>query len=269
MPMPALRLPSPLAALLAALALVCATLAAPAQDLPRPQSDTVIDFAGLLSAQERQSLSDHLAGARTATGVQIVAVTVESLAAAGGAGQRIEDYAKALFNAWGVGDAARNDGILILVDREGRAVRVALGTAYDPVWDNAAQRVIDGAMLPPLKAGRYGAALQAGAVAAQDQIARPFTAGQPAPATAAPGGKGLAAFLIPGAMIAAFAALVLRSRLGGGGRSGGTGIRRGRAFGHDPDRMGRDRRDAERDDDRRGGGEGGGRSSGGGASGRF
>jgi hypothetical protein len=44
----------------------------------------------------------------------------------------IESFATNLFNAWGIGDAERNDGVLLLVARDDRLVRIELGAGYDP-----------------------------------------------------------------------------------------------------------------------------------------
>jgi uncharacterized protein len=128
--------------------------AAMAQTFPEPLSDTVNDYAGLLSSDEVASLSNTLVAARQETGVHIVLVTIEDQAGYGDTG-RFADFATAWFNAWGIGDKTRNDGILILVSRDDREMRIALGSGYDVIWDGRAQRVIDTAMLPAFKAEDY------------------------------------------------------------------------------------------------------------------
>jgi uncharacterized protein len=122
-----------------------------AQTFPDPQSDTVSDFADVLDATEEGRISRLLTEQREATGVQMVVVTMPGIATQGGAGMRIEDYGKALFNAWGVGGAERNDGIMLLLDTEAREARIALGAGYDPVYDGRAARVLSTAVLPPLR----------------------------------------------------------------------------------------------------------------------
>lgn len=160
------------------LMLVFVPLAAIAQTLPDPLSDTVSDYATILSPAEGDRIADALREGRAETGVHVVVVTMESIADHGGSGQRIEDYAKALFNQWGVGDGERDDGILILVARTDREMRIALGAGYPVIWDNAAQRVIDRHMLPAFREDRYGEGIEAGVAATYDLIAKPFTAGQ-------------------------------------------------------------------------------------------
>lgn len=160
--------------------------AALAQDLPQPLSDTVSDFADMLDAAQEAQLNETLVAARAETGVHIVVVTMDKTQNYGGSGQSIETYAKNLFNLWGVGDVSTNDGILMLVAKDDREMRIALGDAYDPVYDGLAQRVIDSEMLPSFRDDLYPEGIQAGVAATIDRIARPFAAHQMPEAVASP-----------------------------------------------------------------------------------
>lgn len=155
------------------------TFAAGAQTLPEPRSDTVSDFAAVLDATEEGRIERALQQMRDETGVQMVVVTMPSLDVYGGAGQRLDAYAKALFNAWGVGGADRNDGILMLVVTEAREVRIALGSGYDAVYDGRAARVLSTAVLPEFREGRLAGGIEAGIASARDRLVAPFLAGQP------------------------------------------------------------------------------------------
>lgn len=156
---------------------LCLTTPALAQSLPQPLSDTVSDFADVLDETEEGLISRLLADTQAETGVQMVVVTLPGLAGAGGQG--IESYGKALFNAWGVGGADRNDGIMLILDTVAREARIALGSGYDPVYDGRAARVLSTAVLPPLREGRIAEGLEAGVVSARDRLIAPFLAGQP------------------------------------------------------------------------------------------
>lgn len=193
--------------------LILLPFAAVAQDYPAPLSDKVNDWAGVLSPEAVTRLETTLQAARDETGVHVVLVTMARLADHGGAGMRIDSYAKGLFNQWGVGDKARNDGVLILVATEDREIRVALGAGYDPVWDNAAQAAIDKGFLPDFRAGRIEAGIEAGVEQVIASIARPFAAGQPAPQPQATGDGSILIF----------------HRRGGCGLAGGTAMDRRRA----------------------------------------
>lgn len=143
-------------------------------DLPAPISDTVSDYAGLLDPATEARLSDRLRAARQETGVQIALVTLNHIAAFGGAGQSIETYAETLFNHWGIGDAGRNDGILILVAVQDRAIRIALGAGFDPGFNTVAAQVIDSEILPAFREDQYATGITRGVEATIADLARPF-----------------------------------------------------------------------------------------------
>jgi uncharacterized protein len=153
------------------------------QTLPDPLSDTVSDFAEVLDATEEGRISRLLTETRDATGVQVAVVTLPGLAQYGGAAMSIEDFGKALFNAWGVGGADRNDGILLVLNTETREARIALGAGYDPVYDGRAARVLSTAVLPLLREGQVGAGIEAGIASVRDRLITPFLAGQPVSVT--------------------------------------------------------------------------------------
>jgi uncharacterized protein len=163
-----------------AVALMLAPALSPAviaQDLPVPITDAVSDFAGVLYEAEEARITLLLTETRETTGIHMVVVTVPGLASQGGAGMRIEDYGKALFNAWGIGDPARNDGILLLLDTEAREARIALGAGYDPVYDGRAARVLSTALLPELREGRLAAGIEAAILSTRERLITPFLVG--------------------------------------------------------------------------------------------
>lgn len=149
--------------------------AALAQTFPAPLSDTVSDYADLLPPEAEARIAATLQAARAETGVHIALVTINRQADYNNPA-RFADFATGWFNAWGIGDAARNDGILIFVSKGDREMRIALGLAYDVIWDGRAQRVIDTAMLPAFRKDDYALGLENGALMAIDQLARPFAA---------------------------------------------------------------------------------------------
>jgi uncharacterized protein len=151
--------------------------------LPSPESDTVTDFARILPAEDEARIVASLQAIRAETGVQMVVVTMPDLALYGGRGMRLDAYAKALFNAWGVGGAERNDGILMLVDTGSREVRIALGAGYDAVYDGRAARVLTTAVLPEFREGRLVEGIEAGIVSSRERLIAPFLAGLPVSVT--------------------------------------------------------------------------------------
>ncbi|MBA3910457.1 MAG: hypothetical protein C0524_11370 [Rhodobacter sp.] len=165
-----------------AVALTFASAAA-GQTLPEPLGDGLSDFANVLDATEEGRITRLLEATRAETGVQMVVVTLPTIEANGGAGMRLDAYAKALFNAWGVGEADRNDGILMLVATEAREVRIALGGGYDAVYDGRAARVLSTAVLPEFREGRIAGGIEAGIVSSRERLITPFLEGRPVTVT--------------------------------------------------------------------------------------
>lgn len=153
-------------------------LAALAEDLPRPQSDTVSDFAEILPAADEAAISALVREIRDETGVHVVVVTMDRISNFGGWGKSFEAYATALFNQWGIGDAKRNDGIMLLVVTGTRDTRIELGAGYPKAYDRRAAEVIETAMLPRFRNGRMAEGITDGVRAARERIVQPFIAGE-------------------------------------------------------------------------------------------
>ncbi len=68
------------------------------------------DYANVLSEETEQYIIEQNQLLEQATGAQIVIVTVDFLN-----GMDIENYAYTIFNDWGIGDAEKNNGLLLLL----------------------------------------------------------------------------------------------------------------------------------------------------------
>lgn len=186
------------------------TAAASAQSYPAYTSTTVNDLAGLLAPADAATLAMQLAALRDETGVEMTVVTLDTQDRFA-PGVTLETFATGLFDQWGVGDATRNDGVLVLILQGDRAMRVELGRAYGRAWDRAAQEVVDTHFLPAFRANDYPRGIMQGSTAVIDQIIRPFLAGQPAPETS---DGGLIQALIMGVFAISVLGFILRAALG-------------------------------------------------------
>ena len=157
-------------------------LAAPAtaQEFPEPLTVFVSDYAEILDPATEARITDLLVAAREDPGAEIAVVSVGSRSDYG-AHVSIESFANGLFNAWGIGDAERNNGILILVAADDREMRIELGAGHPRSWDFVAEEIVHRVMLPAFRDGDLPRGIEAGTAAAVDRIARPFAAGLPAP----------------------------------------------------------------------------------------
>src|SRR5262249_27211905 len=82
----------------------------------------VVDDAGILDAATRAALTEKLAALEAKTTDQLVVATVKSLQ-----GTSVEDYANRLFRQWKLGQAGKNNGVLLLVAPTERKVRIEVG----------------------------------------------------------------------------------------------------------------------------------------------
>lgn len=147
-------------------------------DLPQWQSTTVNDLAGLLTPDDSAALQRLLDTLRDDTGVEGTVVTLNDRASHGGA-DGLEPFATRLFNHWGVGDAQRRDGFMVLVLAQDREARIELGAGYEHDADILAQDIMRNTMLPAFQAGDLSRGTLAGTQAVVDLIARPVAQGQP------------------------------------------------------------------------------------------
>ena len=130
----------------------------PCEAVPeRALTGRVSDHAGVLDAEAEARLDTQLAALAQRRGHQTVIATVPTLD-----GRDIAAEATCLGNRWGIGDTARDDGILVLVATSDRKVRVATGTgATASLTDDEAAEVI-GAMTPAFRDGDMAGGLEQG-----------------------------------------------------------------------------------------------------------
>jgi len=141
--------------------LLLVALAAHAQPAVPPLTARVTDLGGVLSAQTEQALELALAAHEDSTSNQVVVLTVPSLE-----GESVERYANRVFNAWGLGQAATNNGVLVLIARDEREMRVEVGYGLEgTLTDSRAGRIIRTSFIPSFRDGDYDAGTLAGVTA--------------------------------------------------------------------------------------------------------
>lgn len=149
-------------AVLAALCLNMAFMAAVwAQGLlPVPALKArVIDETGTLSAAEVQSLDAKLAQFEQRKGSQIVVLMVPATAP-----EDIAAYANRVANAWKIGRREVGDGVLVIVAKDERRMRIEVAkTLEGAVPDLAAARIVDQQMKPAFRTGDFAGGLEAAA----------------------------------------------------------------------------------------------------------
>ena len=155
--------------LLAAI-LICATLSSvPAQQKFPAYTGHVNDFANILDQQTKQKLELWLTNFENMTGTQIAVVTVPSLE-----GRPIEEYANALYRAWGIGAKTgehKDKGALLLVALQDRRTRLEVGYGLEGDLPDGLAGEILRRMRPGLQQGQYSAAVTTGVRTILDTLA--------------------------------------------------------------------------------------------------
>ncbi len=151
-------------------ALFAAAIGAPlsAQEFPE-LTGRVVDAANIIPDAEEAVLVQRLEQLEAQSQRQLVVATVPSLQ-----GYDIADYGYQLGRAWGVGDAERNDGAILLVAPEERKVRIEIGYGLEGIMTDALSAIIiQNDILPRFRDGDMPAGIMAGTQAIATQLELP------------------------------------------------------------------------------------------------
>jgi len=124
-------------------------------------SGRVVDEADILPPEVEQRIDSALAEHEGATSNQVVVVTVNDLQ-----GYAIEEYGVGLGRAWGIGQAGKNNGALLIIAPNDREVRIEVGYGLEETLTDALSRnIIETQIIPQFKAGDMPAGIEAGVMA--------------------------------------------------------------------------------------------------------
>ncbi len=140
----------PRSGLLAAFAIVATVAVAATQDLPKP-TGRINDFAGVLDQPSESQLDSLLTALETDTTAEVAVVTMDSVD-----GANVEEYATKLFNAWGIGQKGKDNGVLVLVVPSERVMRIEVGYGLEGILpDGLAGAVMRESFLPSFRNDDY------------------------------------------------------------------------------------------------------------------
>lgn len=136
---------------LAGVSFLCVSIACLAQaKLPQPQG-WVNDFSGVLSSSQKTQLEALLKEVESKTTAEISIVILNTVKPLD-----IETYAVELFEKWGIGKRAKDNGLLILVALKDRKVRIETGYGLEGIIPDAlAKQIIERLILPEFKNNYY------------------------------------------------------------------------------------------------------------------
>jgi uncharacterized protein len=125
-------------------------------EIPKLQG-YVNDYGNMISPAVEADLTAKLKSFEASDSTQIVILTVPSLK-----GEPIEDYSIKVAEAWKIGQAGKDNGIIVTVSKEDRKMRIEVGRGLEgKLTDLTAGRIIDQVMKPRFREGNFDAGFSA------------------------------------------------------------------------------------------------------------
>ena len=118
----------------------------------------VNDYAGILSPAMAQKIEERLALLEQTDSTQVVVLTIPSLE-----GEVIEDFSIRVAEKWKVGQKVKDNGVILLVARDDRKVRIEVGRGLEgKLTDLVSGRIIRNSIIPNFKKGDFDNGIWAG-----------------------------------------------------------------------------------------------------------
>ena len=145
------------AAIALGFAFLCTVAAAQEVQVP-PLSGRVVDAAGVLDGTQKQALENRLEAFELRKGTQIVVLIIDSTVP-----EPIESFGIRVAESWKVGRKGVDDGLLIIVASDDRAMRIEVGYGLEGIIPDAtAKRLIEEVFIPGFRVGDFNQGLSAG-----------------------------------------------------------------------------------------------------------
>ena len=137
------------------------TGAAQAEVAVPPLTQRVTDLTATLDAGQTQTLESRLAAFETKKGAQLAVLIVPTIQP-----ETIEQFGMRVVEAWKLGRKGVDDGALLLVAKDDRALRIEVGYGLEGALNDAtAKRIVAEIITPSFKRGEFYAGIDAGTAA--------------------------------------------------------------------------------------------------------
>ena len=118
---------------------------------PAPSKEFVHELVSLLSVKEKDSLEKNLNKYEKASSNEIVIIIIKTLN-----GKSIEDYGLQIFNNLGIGKKDKNNGVLLLIVKDDKELRINTGKGIEAILTNEkCKRIIDHILVPKFKEAKF------------------------------------------------------------------------------------------------------------------
>lgn len=138
----------------------------------------VVDQAEMLSAVDLAEVNQIAQTILVDERIPIYVVTINSLDDFGANSMSIEGYSQRLFDHWGIGYKHRNYGMLLIISKSDRRMRIELGKEWAGKRNQDAQYLVNQVMSPRFKDGYFSEGILEG-VRGMDKMGRGLTLPSP------------------------------------------------------------------------------------------
>jgi uncharacterized protein len=132
---------------------------------PRDKGTWVVDLAGIIDTDIEVNINSRIEQLHKESDVEIALVTIDNVSSSPKA------FATELFNHWGIGDAEKNNGLLVLMVIGERRLEMETGYGLESVlsdgWLGSMQTQ---KMVPKFKQGDFGGGLEVGIIAIDEKL---------------------------------------------------------------------------------------------------
>lgn len=125
---------------------------AEAIDVPNtPTNGYVLDQTNTLSGESQAWLNQVISNVKKQTTAEMAVLVVPSLQ-----GIDVHDYALSVLRTWGIGSAGKNNGVLLLLAKEEKKVRIEVGYGLEGALNDAkAGEILDKYGVPQFQKGDF------------------------------------------------------------------------------------------------------------------
>jgi uncharacterized protein len=174
-----------------------------------PLKARITDLTGTLSPAQLGDIESSLRAFEAKKGSQIAVLVLPSTQP-----ETIEQFSIRLAEAWKIGRAKTDDGVILVLAKNDRRLRIEVGYGLEgAIPDARAKRIVDEIITPRLREGDFNAGIRNGVEALQKLIdGEPLP--EPVRANTPSGGRDYESLLILGLVVSTLIGGLLRAMLG-------------------------------------------------------
>lgn len=125
---------------------------------PVPTDIPIVDTTNTLTQEQKNTLADSIANVKKETSNQIAILMVPSLN-----NDSLEDYSIRVAREWAIGDKAKDNGVLLLIIKDDRKIRIEVGYGLEgALTDARSSQIIRNVITPDFRQEKYFEGISSG-----------------------------------------------------------------------------------------------------------